>query len=551
MHHLRVLAAALAATLALAACGGDDAQSPPPDDVDTTDAIADAGDSGVSDTVGTDGGEDASATDAAPDAGDADVDIDANPGDVDIDVTDAGDVLDVGDIGTDPDAQPPRCDVPTPTLSDAPEAVALAAEPARCGQPAYTWLDDPSLGDVVAVNDTFTWPAVLLSSAASELDLTPHRPFERDVVMHQLSYVTQDRGALIEATTLVALPADATLEDEPLPIVLVLHGTAGFNDTCAVSNTLEWQLLASLFASWGYIAVAPDFIGMRAFGDPSPELHPYLMGEPTAFASLDAARAALKHVGAGVIGDTCALPRVVSWGGSQGGHAALWVDRLAPFYAAELDYVGTAAVIPPADVVGQTTRTMRAVEPGTVNTLAIMAAAEQWYGQPGALDDVLADGVADTLRTALAAPCGDDVPVDPDDFATLEDVFAADALATVAAGDITDLDVFGCVMAESGLTTTSVPRATDRPEGYGILFVQAGEDELVHVPTERAAFATLCTEGDAIAYLECAGARHTQGAFWSLPETGRFLDARLAGDAFMGAEVCEAPEAVVCEGTVE
>lgn len=549
MHHPHLAVAALAAALAVSACGDDTTPSDSADDVGTTDVIADAGDAGASDATGTDGGDDAGATDTASDADDTTDDTD--PGDVALDATDAGDALDGGGSGADADAGPPRCDVPTPGLSDAPEAVALAADPARCGQPAYTWLDDPSLGDVIAVNDTFTWPAILLNSAASELNLTTHRPFTRDVVMHQLSYVTQDRGALTDATALVAVPADATLDDEPLPMVLVLHGTSGYNDTCAVSNTIEWQILTALFASWGYVAVSPDFIGMRAFGESSTDLHPYLMGEPTAMASLDAARAAMKHIGAGALGDTCAAPRVVSWGGSQGGHAALVVDRYAPWYAPELAYVGTAAVIPPADVVGQTTRSMREAYPGTVSTLAIFAAASQWYEQPDTLDDILAPGVADTLLTALGSPCGGDLPVDPSDFETLEDVFTPEALQIVAEGSTADLPFFGCVAEESGLTTTSVPRATDRPAEHGILFVQAGEDELVDVPTERTAFATLCTDGDPITYLECADALHTQGAFWSLPETGRFIDARMAGEVFVGAEVCEAPAAVVCEGTVE
>lgn len=48
-------------------------------------------------------------------------------------------------------------------------------------------------------------------------------------------------------------------------------------------------------ASSGYVVVAPNYISLRAFGDPTGFLHPYLVGQPTAIASLDAVRAAAKH----------------------------------------------------------------------------------------------------------------------------------------------------------------------------------------------------------------------------------------------------------------
>ena len=60
------------------------------------------------------------------------------------------------------------------------------------------------------------------------------------------------------------------------------------SDICAPSSSDDALQLASLFASLGHLVVLPDYIGLKAFGNPSPELHPYLVGEATAIASLDA-----------------------------------------------------------------------------------------------------------------------------------------------------------------------------------------------------------------------------------------------------------------------
>ena len=57
--------------------------------------------------------------------------------------------------------------------------------------------------------------------------------------------------------------------------------------------------------------------------------------------------------------------RVVFVGGSQGGHAALWVDLLAPYYAPELNLLGGVATVPPADLYGQSARALTSVVDAT------------------------------------------------------------------------------------------------------------------------------------------------------------------------------------------
>ena len=77
-----------------------------------------------------------------------------------------------------------------------------------------------------------------------------------------------------------------------------LHPTMGFFDVCAQTALgIEGAAFPILFASMGFVVVAPDYLGMAGWGEPSP-----------------------------------------------GVHAALWADRYAPHYAPEFTAIGSIAV---------------------------------------------------------------------------------------------------------------------------------------------------------------------------------------------------------------
>lgn len=450
------------------------------------------------------------------------------------------------DMG-EPDAVVRGCEFPATALPEAPELVALAEAPEACGQPPFTWLDVPELGDVVELDETFVLNANLLNGVARAAGLMTHRPFEYDVELKRISYLTQDRGELIEATTVVASPI---MEDPgTLPIVLMLHGTSGFNDSCAPSRDQAWRALSAIFASWGYVTVAPDFIGLKGFGAESEFLHPYLVGQATALASIDAARAAGRLLADDEEGALCAAPRVAIYGGSQGGHAALWVDRLWPYYTTELSLEGTIAAIPPSDLLAQVSRAIPAIVDATANTLWFFGTVAGWYGYDDALSEFFVEEALTALRAMLSAPCDDQPDINPEDFMSPELLFTSEVVEAAEAGEFDSLDPWGCIARENGLTTTSVQRRSTDPEHYGILFTVSEEDTLVHPPVERAAYTQLCEAGLPLQYIECAGADHEDGAIWSLPEVGRFLDARFAREPFEADASCEVGEAVVCEGT--
>lgn len=418
---------------------------------------------------------------------------------------------------------------------------ALADAAARCGQPAHAWLREGRMGEVTAWGSSQRIPKATLAQVLSMEEIDLGDALQYDAQVEQFSYMTQDRGAEIEATAALAYPRNA---DEIRGVLLVLHGTTGFMDDCAPSKSLVGQALPALFASFGYLVVAPDFIGLKSLGDPSPELHPYLVGQATAIASLDALRA-LPNMPEDKRGGFCPPPEYLVFGGSQGGHAALWVDRLAPYYASELTSFGGVATVPPADLFTQMERALQSEVSATGNTIAFLGSASSWYGAADQLDEVFNPPYDVEVPMALKSSCDPGDGLDP--VPTFEELFNASLLDAAAMGTLADADPWGCMAAENGLTTTSVARINQDTGSYGLLMVYGEEDNLVHTPIERDAFTTLCGQGMPLGFLECQGAGHTEASFYAMPEILEFLDARGAGEAF--AAPCEVAAPVRCSAT--
>ena len=433
------------------------------------------------------------------------------------------------------------CDVPAPLVAGTPETDALAEAPARCGQPAHGWLRDAALGSVRSSSGEIPYAAALLEVLLEAEGVTLSTPPTHDVAVRVLTYETQDRGELAEATTLVAYPTTAV--GGGLDVLLFLHGTSGFSDGCGVANSTGGRILAAALASaLGVVVVAPDYLGLRSDGGATGFPHPYLVGQATAIAALAAVRAA-RRMAPAARGNQCAAPRVATIGGSQGGHAALWVDRLAPYYARELELVGGVATVPPADMHGEVQRALTQVVNATGNTTAFLGSASSWYGVP-------------SLSGAFVAPWDQDLPgilagsCDPGDgitATTLEEIFTPELLAAAAGGLLSDADPWGCITDESGLGTTSVPRLPTTAPGYGLLFVTGEADDLVHTPLERVAYEGLCSGGMPMHHLECAGAGHVETTFWAFEEILAFTRDRLASVPFTPACTVTAP--VTCSLT--
>lgn len=436
----------------------------------------------------------------------------------------------------------PACALAAPLVAGTAETDAIADAPPRCGAPGGAWLRSDRLGEIALREEGSAYTVPLLRGLAAGAGVVLPRNPEHAVRTEVIAYVTQDRGALVQSSAVIAYPSDIEAREE-LPIALVLHGTSGFRASCGPSADPSSQALAALFASFGWIAVAPDYLGLESVGDPYGAIHPYLVGEATAIASLDSVRAVARVVAADR-GALCASSRLAVFGGSQGGHAALWIDRLAPYYARELEPIGIIATVPTADVVGQAERALTSLVPATSNFVAMIGTEAPWYGAEARLSEIFVAPLDVEVPAALAASCDPGDAIDP---SSLDAIFTAGFLDAVATDGLAAVDPVGCWLRESSLTTTSVPRMGPSDPSYGTLFVVAEEDALIHPPIERAAYDTLCAAGVPLEYLECAGAGHIQGTLWALPEVLDFLDARRAGEAFTPA--CARPAAARCRGT--
>lgn len=433
---------------------------------------------------------------------------------------------------------------PAPVVAGTPETDALADAPARCGQQAHAWRKDLELGQITAHESAGSYSKALLEALLATLGDLPIA-LQYDVATHLVTYVTQDRGQEVEATTLIAWPENVPAGAEALPTLLLLHGTSGFTDGCGPTADASEGAVAAALASAGFVVVAPDYIGLKSTPPPTGFLHPYLVGQATAIASLDAVRA-LGHLPAEiVVGGGQPSPRVAILGGSQGGHAALWVDRLAPYYARELTLVGVAATVPPADLLGEGDLALTTLRPSTGNMVAFFGASAGWYGAEGSLSEVFLPPLDLDVPAALGASC------DPGDLVqgatSLDTIFQPGILTAAADDTLTALDPWGCMAVENGLTTTTVARIAQQDPSYGILFVTGEADALVDTPNERAAYQALCGAGMPLQYLECTAASHTEATTWALPEILAFLQARLAGEAF--APSCDVGAAITCAGT--
>ncbi|OQB09960.1 MAG: Secretory lipase [Deltaproteobacteria bacterium ADurb.Bin207] len=475
---------------------------------------------------------------------------DANVEDTQTDVVDSG-----VEGGKDAPEEASSTDVSADTLADTePETSPPDAEPdvvdagtgqARCGATPYDWITSPVLGDVLETKQKAPHSVVELGLAVAyfqkEGEFKTKRLPKHGTKAELIRYQTQDRGKLIDATALLTYPSSKGT----YPILLILHGTAGFTDKCAPTAGMvgadwggfeeELGVLAALYASFGYIVVFPDYIGLKSFGSPTGFLHPYLVAEPTAIASLDSVRATKKRLASSstVPGD------VVVIGGSQGGHAAAFVNRYLPHYAPELTIKGSVWDVPPTDLTEQSRAALSVSwENATKNAIAFFATSNEWYASaPGGLSEILLPPLDTEVPASMASECKGTKFDDP----TLEKVFTPQVLAAAKEPDFGTFEPWACYMKESSLSSTSVPRLDDIPS----MFLLGEKDALVNNTVERAAFQELCAQGLKLVYLECAGATHTKPLVWAFDQTLDFLEDRLNGKP-LPADTCLLRAAETC-----
>ncbi len=478
------------------------------------------------------------------------------PADAAQDVMDASAeaTLDVADTGSD-DATDASAEAESGVLADAMAEDGETAEGGdaglpinRCGAAPFDWLPADLMGKVLEKQAKAPHSKVDLSLGVIQLvsdgQLKTTRLPSYNTKSALVRYQTQDRGKLVDATAMVTWPDEA----KTFPLLLILHGTSGFHDGCGPTAgmvdaelgglTNETGLLLALYASFGYVTVFPDYIGLKSLGDPTGFMHPYLVAEPTAIASLDSLRAAKS-----VLAATSVTPGdVIVVGGSQGGHAAAFVNRFAPYYAPEFDIKASVWDVPPSDMVGQS---KVALESSWIkasgSVVSFLTAAESWYGaSQSGLTEVLRPPFDTEAVTRMSTECNGLKLTNP----TLETVFTPEIRSAAVEPGFGTMPPWSCYVRENGLQTTSLPRKDNVPS----LFLLGQNDDLVNPNVERAAFQELCSQGLQLVYLECAGAGHTQPLVWAFDQIFEFVEDRLDGKP-MPADTCVVKPAEKCTST--
>jgi acetyl esterase/lipase len=200
-------------------------------------------------------------------------------------------------------------------------------------------------------------------------------------VAWRVLYHSTDRGgADILVSGVVVAPASPT-PPGGRTIVSWAHPTTGAAQQCAPSLGVDpFDLIEGLqdLLKAGYVVAASDYPGMGAAGPDS-----YLIGESEGHSVLDAARAA-RSLPSG------ASDRLLLWGHSQGGQAALFAGQEAATYAPELVLQGVAVAAPATDLGGLLKSDIADVSGVTIGSYAFAAFTSVYRDVPGvSLDGIL------------------------------------------------------------------------------------------------------------------------------------------------------------------
>jgi len=164
---------------------------------------------------------------------------------------------------------------------------------------------------------------------------------------YRIHYLTTNKDDdLVEASGVIFIPQGVDTMD----VVSVQHGTALKRDNTGSVNPL-YAIDGIIFSVSGYLAVAPDYIGLGV----SEEIHPYLHAELSANAVIDLLRATRIYACENdlILNDDLFLA-----GYSEGGYVTMATQKVIESeYADEFQLAGVAPMAGPYDLMG-TTRNM-------------------------------------------------------------------------------------------------------------------------------------------------------------------------------------------------
>ena len=323
---------------------------------------------------------------------------------------------------------------------------------------------------------------------------------------YRLLYLSQGHsGSPVALSALLFVPL------RPAPsngrsIVAFAHGTVGVAQGCAVSGDRGFfdhvEGLAR-FVRAGYAVVVPDYEGLGTSGP-----HPYLVGETTAHAILDAVRATRRF------NPARASERFAVWGVGQGGHAALFTAEEAGSYAPELDLAGVAAGAPLANL-GRLIEASAGTPAGDVLVAYMLSSWSRVYPQL-ALEEILTAPARATAEE-LAELC---VPLDHAPIGeALGDQQTALAFTTRRPWNSEPW---------KELLARNAPGGS--PIAVPVIITQGREDAFVRPRATERFVRYLCGQGATVQYRSSSGVAHRDLGEKTAPYVSNWIAGRFRGD---------------------
>jgi hypothetical protein len=272
----------------------------------------------------------------------------------------------------------------------------------------------------VTLSNTISAASLAFLFQLAGVPVTP----QYDVNLYKVVYETvTPLGARTQASGALVLPLNTS---RMLPLVSYQHGTITQTNQAPSFMQLTNEVTVGVaFATTGYAAVVPDYLGL---GD-SPGLHPYLHARSEATACVDLLRAAKTFC----LSNSVALTnQLFLCGYSQGGHATMALLReLETFHTNEFTVTACAPMAGPYDLSGVTTTNFLSgsLPPNPYYLLYLLAAYQSVYHFANSLSDLLATNYAITLPPLLdgnhdSGELNASLPADPTQI--LKPAFLAD-----------------------------------------------------------------------------------------------------------------------------
>ena len=204
---------------------------------------------------------------------------------------------------------------------------------------------------------------------------------------YRIKYKTLDKnGELTPVSGVIFIPRDFETYD----VVSVQHGTASKRNEVGSVNPI-YAFDALLFAMNGFLALAPDYLGL---GD-SEMMHPYLDAQLSANAVIDLIRATRKYACAN---DLALSDKLFLAGYSEGGYVTMAAHKIMETdYSEEFQLTGVAPMSGPYDLINTTRNLLQLETFDSPALLAFVVAAYDDVYEWNRLDDIFELPYASTI----------------------------------------------------------------------------------------------------------------------------------------------------------